>query len=89
MRSSPTPARLGSSAGAPGPVVSEGPYAEVAEQFTGFYLVESDGLDDLPQVCGILAGADGVVEVRATAVIRHFFPPPPPPKKKTSGDAST
>ena len=28
--------------GAGGPVVSEGPYAELAEQITGFYLVESD-----------------------------------------------
>ena len=53
--------------GADGPVVSDGPYAEVAEQLTGFYLVESDDLDDLAQVCGILATAGDAVEIRATA----------------------
>ncbi|MFD6177133.1 MULTISPECIES: YciI family protein [unclassified Isoptericola] len=55
-------------------VVTDGPYAETAEQLTGFYLVESDDLDDLLQVCAILAGpgddgADGTVEVRA--VVDH------------------
>ena len=54
-------------AGDDGPVVSDGPYAEVAEQLTGFYLVESDDLDDLAQVCGILATAGDAVEIRATA----------------------
>lgn len=48
--------------------VTEGPYAETVEQLTGFYLVESDDLDDLVDVCGILAGAEGV-EVRA--VVHH------------------
>ena len=48
-----------------GPVVSDGPYAELAEQLTGFYLVESDDLDDLASVCGILAGAGDAVEIRA------------------------
>ena len=52
--------------GADGPVVSDGPYAEVAEPLTGFYLVESDDLDDLAQVCGILATAGDAVEIRAT-----------------------
>jgi hypothetical protein len=45
--------------------VSEGPYAETVEQLTGFYEVESDDLDDLLKVCGLLADG-GVVEVRAT-----------------------
>jgi hypothetical protein len=45
---------------------TDGPYAETVEQLTGFYLVESDDLDDLLQICGLLAGAEGVVEVRAT-----------------------
>jgi hypothetical protein len=48
-----------------GTTVTDGPYAESVEQLTGFYLVESDDLDDLLEVCGILAGAEGSVEVRA------------------------
>jgi hypothetical protein len=44
--------------------VSEGPYAETVEQLTGFYGVETDDLDDLLQVCGVLAGEHGL-EVRA------------------------
>ncbi|SKC51266.1 YciI family protein [Krasilnikoviella flava] len=55
-------------------VVTDGPFAETAEQLSGFYLVESDDLDDLLQVSAVLAGssdggADGVVEVRA--VVDH------------------
>lgn len=46
--------------------VTDGPYAETAEQLTGFYLVKTDDLDDLLTVCGILAGVEGGVEVRAT-----------------------
>ena len=45
--------------------VTEGPYAETVEQLGGFYLVETDDVDDLLEVCGILAGADVPVEVRA------------------------
>jgi hypothetical protein len=48
-----------------GVTVTEGPYAETVEQLTGFYVVESDDLDDLLQVCGILADSGGGVEVRA------------------------
>lgn len=47
-------------------VITDGPYAETVEQLTGFYLVESDDLDDLLEVCGILASAESVLEVRAT-----------------------
>jgi len=47
--------------------VSEGPYAETVEQLTGFYVIESDDLDDLLKVCGLLAGS-GAVEVRAAVV---------------------
>ncbi|SDS04201.1 Uncharacterized conserved protein [Friedmanniella luteola] len=47
--------------------VTEGPYAESAEQLTGFYLVRTDDLDDLLQVAGLLADGDGAVEVRPTA----------------------
>ena len=49
-----------------GPVISDGPYAEATEQLTGFYLVDSDDPDGLAQVCGILAGHGGAVEIRAT-----------------------
>ncbi len=45
--------------------VTEGPYAETVEQLTGFYVVESDDLDDLLQCVGILADSDGGIEVRA------------------------
>lgn len=51
--------------GAPGQVsVTDGPYAETVEQLTGFYLVESDDLEDLLKVCGTLLGAEGAIEVR-------------------------
>ncbi|MGH3348492.1 MAG: YciI family protein [Nocardioides sp.] len=45
--------------------VTDGPYAETVEQLTGFYLVRSDDLDDLLDVCRILADGDGGIEVRA------------------------
>jgi hypothetical protein len=48
-------------------VVTSGPYAETVEQLTGFYLVESDDLDDLLACCAVLADGDGAVEVRAAA----------------------
>ncbi|MFC7490979.1 MULTISPECIES: YciI family protein [unclassified Knoellia] len=54
-------------------VITDGPYAETAEQLTGYYEVETDDLDDLLQVVGILAGPDhgrtgmGGVEVRRVA----------------------
>ena len=49
------------------PVVTQGPYAESAEQLSGFYLVRTDDHDDLLQVVGLLADADGAVEVRPSA----------------------
>ena len=45
--------------------VTDGPYAETVEQLTGFYLVRSEDLDDLLDVCRILADKDGGIEVRA------------------------
>ena len=45
--------------------VTDGPYAETVEQLTGFYVVRSDDLEDLLDVCGVLADGDGAVEVRA------------------------
>lgn len=58
-------------ADADGITVTDGPYAEVAEQLTGFYEVESADLDDLVQACAVLAGpahqrvGAGRIEVRA------------------------
>ncbi len=45
--------------------ITDGPYAETVEQLTGFYLVRSDDLDDLADVCRILADDDGAIEIRA------------------------
>jgi hypothetical protein len=45
--------------------VTEGPYAETVEQLSGFYLVSTDDLDDLVEVCKILADTDGGIEIRA------------------------
>lgn len=44
--------------------VTEGPYAESVEQLSGFYVVESDDLDDLLQCVGILAEGESALEVR-------------------------
>lgn len=44
--------------------VTDGPYAETVEQLTGFYLVETDDLDDLLNLCGLLSDGEPV-EVRA------------------------
>ncbi|HYN67264.1 MAG TPA: YciI family protein [Ornithinibacter sp.] len=48
-----------------GPFVSDGPYAETVEQLSGFYLVESEDLDDLADVCAILVSPGGGLEIRA------------------------
>jgi len=52
-------------------VVTDGPYVESVEQLGGFYVVESDDLDDLLEICAVLADAEDGVEVRAC------LPPPP------------
>ena len=49
-----------------GTTVTDGPYAESVEQLGGFYVIETDDLDDLLEICGILTGPEGGVEVRAT-----------------------
>lgn len=51
---------------ASGTTVTDGPYAETVEQLGGYYVVEADDLDDLLEVCGILADDGGPVEVRPT-----------------------
>jgi hypothetical protein len=50
--------------GTDGVRVTEGPYAEAAEQLTGFYLVDSDDFDDLLEVCKVLGGAEKALEIR-------------------------
>ena len=50
--------------------VTDGPYAETVEQLTGFYLVESDDLDDLLNICGVVSDGDPV-EVRACLAPDH------------------
>jgi hypothetical protein len=50
--------------------VTDGPYAETVEQLTGFYLVESDDLEDLLNVCGVVSEGDPV-EVRACLAPDH------------------
>ena len=52
--------------GSGGVIVTDGPYAESVEQLTGYYLVDTDDLDDLLQVVGVLAGDGGAIEVRPT-----------------------
>jgi len=49
--------------------LTEGPYAESAEQVGGYYLVETDDLDDLGQVCGRLMSTPfhPAIEIRPTA----------------------
>jgi hypothetical protein len=47
--------------------VTDGPYAEAAEQLSGFYVIDTDDLDDLLQCVGRLCSAEGRLEVRAYA----------------------
>ena len=44
--------------------VTDGPYAEAAEQLSGFYLIDTDDLDDLLRCVGRLCSAEGRIEVR-------------------------
>jgi hypothetical protein len=47
--------------------ITEGPYAEAAEQLSGFYVIDTEDLDDLLQCVGRLATKEGRLEVRAYA----------------------
>jgi hypothetical protein len=49
-----------------GTSITEGPYAESAEQVGGFYQVESDDLEDLLDCCRIIAALGDVVQVVPT-----------------------
>jgi hypothetical protein len=44
--------------------VTDGPYAEAAEQLSGFYLVDSEDVDDLCRCIGRLTDAGGRIELR-------------------------
>ncbi|SDD88514.1 YciI family protein [Auraticoccus monumenti] len=44
--------------------VVDGPYAETAEQVGGFYLVETEDLEDLLDCCQIIAALGDGIEVR-------------------------
>lgn len=46
-------------------LVTDGPYAETTEQLTGFYVIDSDDLDDLVEVCKVLGRGEGAIEIRA------------------------
>ena len=46
--------------------VTDGPFTETAEQVGGFYLVETDDLDDLLDCCKIIAAVGDGIEVRRT-----------------------
>lgn len=50
-----------------GVTVTDGPYAETAEQLTGFYTIETDDLADLLDVCRILLREELAIEIRASA----------------------
>ena len=47
-----------------GGAVTDGPFAETAEQVGGFYQVETDDLDDLLDCCQIIAKLGDGIEVR-------------------------
>ncbi len=44
--------------------VTQGPYAETAEQLTGFYVVETSDVDDLIEVCKVLGKGERAIEIR-------------------------
>ena len=57
--------------------VTDGPFAESAEQVGGFYQVETDDLDDLLECCQIIAALGDGIEMRPVVV----------PEDRPQGDA--
>jgi hypothetical protein len=45
--------------------VTDGPYAETAEQLTGFYVIDTDDLDDLLNCVGRISTPGAGIEVRS------------------------
>lgn len=62
-----------------GQSVTDGPFAEAAEQVGGFYLVETDDVDDLAECCKIIAALGDGLEIRRTVQ---------PEERLTEGKAS-
>ncbi|MBM2615955.1 hypothetical protein JIG36_10345 [Actinoplanes sp. LDG1-06] len=50
-------------------LMTDGPYAETAEQLGGFYLVEARDLDEALEFARALAGVEDIIEVRP--VVEH------------------
>ncbi len=48
--------------------VTDGPFAETAEQVGGFYQIETENLDDLLDCCQIIAALGDGIEVRPVVV---------------------
>ena len=46
------------------PLVVDGPFAETKERFAGFYVIESDSLDEAVDLVGELASPGHSIEVR-------------------------
>jgi len=53
------------------PVVTQGPYAETAEQIGGFYLVEAESLDLVVEMCRLLPSSYAV-EVRQVIDVEGY-----------------
>ncbi|MGC4110597.1 MAG: YciI family protein [Nocardioides sp.] len=53
------------------PVVTEGPYAETAEQIGGFYLIEAESVDLVLELCRLLP-TSYAVEVRPAVDIEGY-----------------
>lgn len=48
----------------PGGVITDGPFAEGVEQLGGFYLVETEDIDDVLDCCQILTALGEGIEIR-------------------------
>ncbi|GIG23436.1 hypothetical protein Cch01nite_41600 [Cellulomonas chitinilytica] len=59
--------------------VTDGPYAETAEQLGGFYLVTTDDLDALTDAVGPMLVNGGTVEIRPTVTYVDGRPVPEDP----------
>jgi len=53
------------------PIVSQGPFAETAEQIGGFYLIEADSLDLVVELCHLLPSSY-TVEVRPVIELEGY-----------------